>query len=415
MQRGSVTINPLVMKSKNSTVYSWSLYDFANTIFSMNIITMYFPLWVTRDKGGLDIYYSFALSASMVAAGLVMPVVGAMSDHSKRRMPFLIGFTVMCAAFTAGIRLADGLAMGLVLFALANFGYQAALAPYDALLPEVSRGRSIGWVSGLGVSLGYVGSIAGLYMVKPLVDNYGRTAAFVPTGALFLLFALPAFIFIREKGSAKPKRQVDGKRVFKKIAVTLKNTRRYPGLLRFLVANIVFSDAVNTVIAFIAVYASKVIGMDDRAIRMLLVSSTVFAAVGSYGAGYLTDRLGPKRALMLALGLWTFTLTLAGFSFSRTVFYAVGPLAGISLGSTWVTSRALVARLTPPRKFGEVYGLYNLGGKFGYVIGPLVWGGIVWWLSPYGLIGYRVAILSLVMFMVAALYILKGVPENVSA
>jgi UMF1 family MFS transporter len=399
--------------SRTTQVWSWALYDFANTIFSMNIVSMYFPLWVTRDMGGEDIHYSIALSASMIAAGLTMPLIGALSDSMKRRMPFLIGFTLMCAAFTAGIRFGGGLFTGLFFFALANYGYQAALVPYDTLLPEVSRGKDVGRVSGLGVGLGYAGSICGLMMVKPFVDAHGRTAAFIPTAVLFAVFALPTFIFVKDSGARPASRPLDIRRVFRKIYVTLKNTRRYPGLSRFLLANLIFSDAVNTVIVFMAVYASKVIGMDDGAIRTFLIASTVFAALGSFASGRLTDRLGPKRALTLALVSWVFTLTLAGLSFSRGVFWAVGPLAGISLGGTWVASRALVARLTPPRKFGEVYGLYNLGGKFGFVVGPLLWGAIVLLLKPYGAAAYRAAILSLVVFVLVALYIMRRVPEPV--
>jgi len=398
--------------SRNVQIYSWATYDFANTIFSMNVISMYFPLWVTGDMGGKDIYYSLALSASMVAAALTMPLIGAVSDQRRVRVPFLAALTLFSAVFTALIGLKLGLLAGLVLFALANYGYQAALTPYDTLLPEVSRGVDVGKVSGLGVGLGYLGSIGGLLMVKPFVEHGGRTAAFVPTAILFALFSLPAFFFIKEAASKKSKRPVEIRRNVRKIFLTLRNTRRYPGLARFLTANLVYSDAVNTVIAFMAVYASKVIGFTDTEIMRFMITSTVFAAVGSFVAGRVTDRLGPRKALFIALGLWSFTLALTCLSFSRTMFWAVGPLAGISLGSTWVSSRALVARLTPPRKFGEVYGLYNLGGKFGFVIGPLVWGGVVLAFEPLGLLRYRIAIFSLLVFVVWSIWILKGVPDS---
>jgi UMF1 family MFS transporter len=134
--------------------------------------------------------------------------------------------------------------------------------------------------------------------------------------------------------------------------------------------------------------------------------------VGSFISGKVTDWLGPKKALMQALLLWAVTMTIACFSFSEAVFWAVGPLAGISLGSTWVASRALVARLSPPRKFGEIYGLYNLGGKFGFVLGPLVWGGIILAFEPLGVVRYRIAIFSLLVFILVAMYVLKKVQIN---
>jgi len=160
-------------RPRNVQVFSWAVYDFANTIFSMNIVSMYFPLWITQDLGGRDIYYSIGLSVSTLAAGLTMPAIGVLSDQMGRRIPFLIGLTLICVAFTAGIAASTGLVAAIAMFAAANYGYQAALAPYDALLPEVSRGERVGWVSGLGVAMGYVGSIGGLYMVKPFVDAHG--------------------------------------------------------------------------------------------------------------------------------------------------------------------------------------------------------------------------------------------------
>ena len=398
--------------SRPVQVLSWALYDFANTMFSMNMLSMYFPLWVTQDMGGKDIHYSISLSVSVVLAAVIMPVVGSLSDRMKRRVPFLVFFTLLSVAFTAAIKFSGGLVPALAFFAVANFAYLVAMVPYDSLLPEVSRGVSIGRVSGLGVALGYVGSIGGLLMVKPFVDSGGRAAAFIPTAVLFLAFSLPAFLLIKEARIEEPKRRFGVKREFRKIWLTMMNTRRYPGVRRFMVANLIYSDAVNTVIVFMAVYASKVMGMDDKEIRTFLITSTVFAALGSYVAGKLTDRWGPRKALMRVLGLWAFTMALACMSPGRTVFWLVGPLAGISLGSTWVSSRALVAALAPERKRGELFGLYNLGGKFGFVIGPLVWGGVVWLLEPWGLIRYRAAILSLFFFLIISMFVLRKVPEG---
>jgi len=402
------------MSAQNtSRVYSWALYDFANTIFSMNVISMYMPLWVTGDMGGRDIHYSVAVSGSMLAAGIAMPVMGAASDRMKRRMPFLTVLTLVCVLATLGIGLTGNLLVGLLLFGIANFCYQGALVPYDALLPEVSRGGRIGRVAGLGVALGYAGSIAGLKMVEPFVGHWGRHAAFAPSGILFLLFALPAFIVIKDAPAKKTLSGFGIGRQFRKIRNTLAHTRRYPGLARFLVANLLYSDAVNTVIVFMAVYASKVVGMTDSQIVNFMVVSTVFAAAGSFGAGRLTDRLGPGPALKIVLWTWVAAFGLAGASMSVGMFWVVGPLAGASLGGTWVASRALVARLTPPRKYGEVYGLYNLGGRFGAVTGPLIWGGTILLLEPvWGAGAYRAAIITLMLMVIASLAVLRGLPAS---
>jgi len=394
-------------------ISSWSLYDFANTIFSMNIISLYFPLWVTVDKGGADILYGVALSSSMVLVAISMPLLGAFSDRMGRRIPLLVGLTLLSVIFTGLIGISNQLFLGLIFFVLANYGYHAALVPYDALLPQVSRGFSVGKVAGIGVALGYVGAITGIVMVKPFVSEAGRGAAFVPTALLFLLFSLPCFFLIKEEKKAKSPifRGTLGKE-FLQIKETLLDTKKYPGLLPFLIANFLYCDAVNTVIAFMAVYAHQVVGFTDSMIRTLLIVSTSFAVAGSLIFGWITDRLGAKRTLVLVLWVWIVGLVVTITSFSPFAFWMVGPLVGIALGGTWVSARALVLDLSPPEKIGEIYGLYNMGGKFGFILGPLVWGGIVLLFGDLGIFKYRIAVASLLLFVIAGLYLLKKVPNT---
>jgi len=379
----------------------------------MNIITLYFPLWVTVDKGGEDIVYSCALSLSMVMVALSMPILGGLSDRMGRRMPFLIGLTLLSVFFTALIGACNHLTLGLIFFVLANYGYHAALVPYDALLPRVSRGFSVGKVAGIGVALGYVGAIAGIVMVKPFVTEAGRASSFIPTAFLFLVFSLPCFFFVKEERKKMATiRWRTMKEEFTHIKETLSQTKKYPGLLPFLIANFLYCDAVNTVIAFMAVYAHQVAGFDDAMIRNLLIVSTVFAAIGSLIFGWITDRWGAKRTLTAVLYLWIVTLVAAIASFSPWTFWLVGFLVGCALGGTWVSARALVLDLSPPEKIGEIYGLYNMGGKFGFILGPLVWGFVVLVFEDLNTIKYRIAVGSLLLFLLAGLYLLKKVPDK---
>ncbi len=379
----------------------------------MNIISLYLPLWVTIDKGGEDILYSIALSISMILVALSMPIFGIVSDRMGRRMPLLVGLTLLSVIFTGLIGIFDHLMLGLVFFVLANYGYHAALVPYDALLPQVSREFSVGKVAGIGVALGYVGAICGIMMVKPFVDASGRSAAFIPTASLFLLFSLPCFIFVKEE---KKKRAVILRgtlaKKFRQVKETIRDTAKYPGLLPFLIANFLYCDAVNTVIAFMAVYAHQVIGFNDSMVRTLLIVSTLFAVPGSLIFGWITDRLGAKRTLVMVLFLWIVVLVTATVSFSAFLFWMIGPLVGSALGGTWVSARALVLELAPPEKIGEIYGLYNMGGKFGFILGPLVWGGIVLVFADLGIIKYRIALASLLFFILGGLYLLKKIPDK---
>ena len=365
------------------------------------------------DKGGEDILYGFALSLSMILVAFSMPLLGVLSDRMGRRIPLLIGLTLLSVLFTCLIGVFDHLILGLLFFVLANYGFHAALVPYDALLPRVSRGSSVGKVAGIGVALGYVGAIIGILMVKPFVSEAGRGASFIPTALLFLVFSLPCFFMVKEETrKASTIFWLNIRDEVAKIKNTLLNTKKYPGLLPFLVANFIYCDAVNTVIAFMSVYAHQVIGFSDSMIRIFLIISTVFAIAGSLIFGWTTDHLGAKRTLMLVLYVWIFGLVVAIVSFSPFVFWMVGPIVGVALGGTWVSARALVVDLSPPEQIGEIYGLYNMGGKFGFIIGPLLWGAIVWAFAGLGVIRYRIAIGSLLLFLIGGLYLLRKVPEK---
>jgi UMF1 family MFS transporter len=405
---------PLTKQPPNwPAILSWSLYDFANTIFSMNIISLYFPLWVTVDKGGRDIVYSLALSLSSVLVAISMPLIGARCDRLGRRIPLLTLLTLLSVVSTGLIGVFNKLVPGLLFFALANYGFHAALVPYDALLPSVSRGYSVGKVAGMGVALGYVGAIAGIMMVKPFVSEAGRASAFIPTALLFLLFSLPCFFLVRDERRTMPGVAWRSLREeLLQIKESIASTREHPGLLPFLIANFLYCDAVNTVIAFMSVYAHQVGGFNDDMIRVLLILSTLFAVAGSLAFGWITERKGAKRALIMVLYLWMACLAVGSVSFSPMMFWTIGPLVGIALGGTWVTARALVLDLSPPEKVGEVYGLYNMGGKFGFILGPLVWGALVYLCEGLGTFKYRIALFSLLFFILGGLYLLRKVPDH---
>ena len=366
-----------IWTNKKLTIFSWSVYDFANTIFAMNVISLYFALWVTVDMKGEDILYSLALSGSMLLVAISSPIMGTMSDRVGRRMPFLILFT------------------------------------FNALLPQVSGKNKIGRVSGYGTSLGYCGTIAGLLLVRPFVLKYGRQAAFIPTAILFLLFSLPCFLFVKDRlVERREKFELQIRGAFKKTKETFLNIKQYPGLFNFLIAAFIALNAINTIIVFMSVYVKKVIGFTDPEIITFYIVSTVFAIMGSFAAGFITDRLGSKRVLLGALRLWCASILLVIISFSKTTFWIVGPLVGICLGATWTSSRALVVDLSPPQMVGEVFGFYSLAGKSASIIGPLIWGLIVWAFGFLGILKYRLAIFALLLFLGVGYLFLRKVPDK---
>ena len=392
-------------------IASWAFYDFANTIFSMNVISLYFALWVTVDHGGQDILYSIALSGSMLAVAISAPVFGTISDQTgKRRFPLAL-LTIVSVLATALIGEVEQLWAGLLLFVIANYCYQSALVFYNGMLPSVARQSNVGMISGYGVALGYVGSIAGLRLVEPFVTDGGRSAAFLPTAILFLVFAIPCFLYVKDP-SPKPF-YVDIGQSFQTLKKTITDASDYHVLLKFFVVHFLILDVVNTIIAFMSVYAHKVIGFDGKQITSFLILSTVFAMLGSLIIGWLVKHKGTVFSYGLVLWIWLTALCLIVISSGETLFWMVGPLAGVGMGGVWVASRAIVVELSPPEKIGEFFGIYSLAGKMASIAGPLLWGSVVWVFQDTQTLKYRAAVGALLLIAIATIFLFNTLKKQI--
>lgn len=421
-------MNDVVLEARDSgerispvSVGSWALYDFANTIFSLNIISVYFPQFIVQDRGLNDAVYAYPMSAALLIVALIMPALGAFSDRKGgRRMPWLVATTLLTVAMTALMGLTGELSLIIVALVIANIGYQTALIFYDALLPSVSTTLNWGKVSGLGVGLGYAGALLGGAIVSALITGSdGHVAAqdaFLPTAALFLIFALPCFFLVRERPNARidsptaPRPTLQGS--LTQTARTLREARKIPGLFTFLVANFFYSDALNTVIIAMGVYAVQVIGFTSA--FAVLAPAILTAVIGSLLFGLVTDWLTAKQALVIALLMWVGVFLAAMFTTDKTIFqWVIAPVAGIALGSTWTAARTMMIELSPPERLGEFLGLYNLTGKFSAVLGPLLWGTTLLLLDPrqYGQFAYQVAIGTLLVMVLIGLGIHLRTPN----
>ncbi len=378
-----------ISRQERLSLFGWLSYDFANTIFSMNILTMYFAQWIIIDLGYPDIYYSTAYSISMIAVALTLPILGHRSDLKSNRKWYLVVFTFGCIAVTMfmGISVfaisdvAILAMLALVSVAIANYFYEGGLVFYNALLPSVSNEKNIGRISGLGVGLGYVGAIVGLLLIQPVVDGVipwipaGRQSAFLPTAMLFLLFFLPTLLFLNDKQATVP--VSSGSMGLRRLWKDLKEARKYRGAFRFLIADFLFEDAIATLIIFMAVYAERVMGFPDSVKVSLFIVSTVSAVVGSILSGRLSDRLGHYRTLRIVVCGWVLLLVTVALTTSRPMYWVLGSVFGILLGSTWTISRPLLNQLVPENKLGLFYGLYSLSGRAAAVLGPVLWGVVV--------------------------------------
>jgi UMF1 family MFS transporter len=396
---------------------AWALYDFANTIFSFAIVSYAMSLWAIRFLGeaGGQLWFTLAVSASVLLNALASPILGAMSDRVGRRKPFLAAFTALAVVPTVLIGLVD-IGVGLVAFAIANFAYQAALIYYDALLPDVARPQTRGRLSGIGVGLGYLGTIVSGLLFRFTTDEDGRStaASFLLVGSLFAIFAIPLFVRVRERRDAgTPFRAIDVVRSWSQLATSLRTARRTPGLLRFIIGRFFYSDPVNTAIVVMSAFAVGAIGFTEGEALNILLLLTVVAVLASFGWGALVDRWGPKRTLLVVLTSWAAGLLLIGLWLAPAPFLVAGAVLGSGLGGVAVTDRLMLLRLVPPDQVGAMLGLYGIAGKLSAVVGPPLYGVIVaTLLGPLGTGAYQVAILSLLGLMVIGFLIVRGVPEG---
>ena len=393
-------------------IASWTLYDLANTIWSYGIFSYAIGLYLTSEQGlgesqgNLWLQISIALSVGVNA--LISPAIGAISDRAGRRLPYLLFFTVLAivpAIFIPSVPVG----VGVLLFIVANFGYQSALVYYDATIRIVSTPANRGWVSGLGNGLGYLGTV--LIGVIILFGGLSVNQVFVIAPLLFGILALPIFIFIREV--PEPAGKATGGNTLLATLGTIRELKKYPGLKRFLTARFFYTDAQNTVISIMAIFAVQAVGFTQGEANYVLVALATTAVVGGLVWGRLTDSKGPKATLNRVLALWAIALTIGALFVSPIPFIVAGVILGFGFGGLSGADRILMYRLSPPKQLGEFYGLYGLVGKGSQVIGGLLYGATIYFLFPViGNGAYTVGLLTLLATMLVGWYLLQGVPEK---
>ncbi|MRX73768.1 MFS transporter [Bacillus lacus] len=416
-------------------ILSWALYDFANTIFSSNITTIFFPFYLQEAIGDSErlnqiasTFISYANAAASFFLVLFSPLYGVLIDRTGRKKKFIVPLTLLSVACTmlmgifAGIEFQQtfagiplSLALVVVLFVLAKFFYHSSLVFYDPMLPDLAEKRDLPVISGFGVAVGYIGTLVGL-TVYLYVGDGDFHKAFIPTALLFLVFSLPLFFFYKEK--EKPLPHPEKKSFFSgygEILQTFKEIKQYRPVFLFMLAYFFLNDAIATAIAMMAVYARAIVGFSSGEFILLYLVSTVASIIGSFIFGFITKKAGARTAVMLVGYILLIALAAAVFAVSPGLFWIAGSLFGVSLGAMWVTSRIFIIELTPEEKRGQFFGLFAFSGKVSSIVGPLLYGTITFLLADYGNIASRTALGSLMVLVVAGLIIHARIPaENKS-
>jgi UMF1 family MFS transporter len=413
-------------------VISWVLYDLANTIFSMGVVSLYFSLWVRDMVGPLraDSVTGVITAISMGVIFIVSPLLGAMTDRAWRRMPFLVTSTIVCVLFTMLLARA-GFYLTALFFIIANIAYQAGLQFYDAMLPEVSHEGNRGRIGGIGVGVGYLGSYVAVGLgLDAVFGSDDKAFLFTMIGLAFLLFALPCFLFVKERGNPDPRPVFTLRMVresTRQTIATLRSGSEYPGLVRFLVGRVFYTDPINTVILVMGLYTVNVAmntglpkDQGEETGKLIMMVAITFAVIGGFAWGWIVDKVGPKRTLNYVLGMWMAVFLIAAavgiFGLPLGYLYVAACSAGFGLGGVWAADRPYMLRLTPPSRIGEFYGLYGMVGRFSAITGPLIWAGVTWvTISQLGLaphVGQGIGVLTLLGLIVVSYAILQPVTDT---
>ncbi len=446
--------------------WSWILYDFANTIFSMNVVSLFFVVWLVEDLGASNMVAVIGSVLASILVAVSIPVFGAISDARQRRKPWVVWFTVIAVAATVAIGIlsqtivplsgesvigglppgsaaasisGSALAVIILAFIVANYAYQGALPFYNAMMPELAPASEWGRLSGLGAAIGYVGSITGVLIatafytgsipligeipealmtdlraIVPFTSNGGRVSTFIPTAILYLLFSLPLFLFCRDHRPAIEKRAIEWKKSFGDVIATFRESRKYPGATRFILASFLYQDAMGTIIGVMALYAVKAMGFTKGSDAILFVVLTVPAVAGSYFWGRLADRIGPKRTVVIVIASWIVLLTAMIMVPNRTSFWVVGVFIGLVYGGIGAAERPLMLTLIPEREAGRFFGLMVLSARAAAIAGPLIWAITVDGLLPSMGPGfaYRAGVVTVGFGMVLALWVMRKVPDR---
>ncbi|KAB7669328.1 MFS transporter [Bacillus sp. B1-b2] len=411
-------------------IISWALYDAANTIFSSNINTIFFPLYLQEVVGTNETqnqiastFISYANSVASLFLVLFSPLFGVIMDRTGKKKKYIIILTLLTVIGTIAMGLSANLedsgslfgiplslALVILFFVLSKFTYHSSLVFYDTMISDLGNKEQIPLISGFGVAVGYIGTLIGL-TVYLFIDDGQYQQSFIPTGILFLLLSLPLFFFIKDT----PKQVVEKQSIlsgYKEIIETFKQLKKYRKIFTFMIAYFFLNDAIATTVAMMSVYAKAIVGFSTGQFISLYLVSTISSIIGSFVFGYITKNRGAYLSIRYVGILMVVALIIGTIAWSQALFWVAGSLFGIALGSMWVTTRTYIVEITPEDKRGQFFGLFAFSGKVSSIIGPLLYGSITLIFADLGNIASRMALGSLIILTIIGLIVHARIKEE---
>lgn len=407
-------------------VGAWSLYDFANSAFTTLVVTFiyatYFTKGIAENETVGTSQWSLAVSGTGLLVALLSPFVGALADRGGYRRRFLLVATLVCIGATTLLYApqAGEVVFALVVFLVANVAFEMANVFYNAYLPDIAPPDKIGRVSGYGWALGYAGgllclAVALFAFVQPEVAPFGldkTTGAHVRAtnllvAAWYALFSLPLFLFVPDLGRRRvPPAGTVFRSAARQLVGTFHEIRRYRQVFRLLVARLVYNDGLVTLFAFGGIYAQGTFGFSTEDIIIFGIVLNVSAGFGAWLFGYVDDRAGGKKTILITLVGLTIAASTAVLTRDPAVFWVSGAVVGLLVGPNQSASRSLMGRFVPPRKENEFFGFYAFSGKATAFMGPLLLG---WFTTLFE--SQRAGVATIILFFVVGGLLLSRVDE----
>jgi len=426
------------VRAPKREIFGWAMFDFANQAYTLLIITVVFGDLFTRVIVGNDggdyrlgnFLWSLALSTSYLMVVVCSPIAGAIMDYTAAKKRFLFASYLLTVVATAALYfVAPGYALlGVLLLIVSNFGYSIGEAFIASFLPDLGPPEDLGKISGFGWALGYVGGMASAVFVLLVLgevsaENFERIRWVGPwAAAFFLVTAIPTFLWVRERGRARPLPPGQGYVAVgvSRVRGTLHSLGSHRDLATLLLSMFFAMSGIYIIITYAFIYGAQVIGWDPEVRTLMFIIVQLTAAAGALGFGFIQDRVGAKRTYQVTLVMWMtaivliyLTPALSGWLSllldrpveAQHVFLVVGSVAGLSLGSCQSATRTLVGLFAPLSRTAEFFGFWGLSLKLAGVVGLLSIGLL------QAALGLQTAVLFCVLLFGTALVISRGVDE----
>jgi UMF1 family MFS transporter len=403
-------------------VIGWALYDWANSAFSLTVVTAFVPIMLAEywSDGVGSTVTTFRLGMANGVASLIValsvPVIGALADQLGNRKGLLVVLAALGIVMTGSLYfVAQGQwPVAVACYILAVVGFAGSNSVYDALLVDVSPSSHFDRISALGYALGYVGgallfTVNVIMVSKPAAFGLASEVeairlAFLMVSVWWAVFSLPLWLWVRERHQTDVVQPMS--QLLQSLKRTLRGIRGHRNLGLFLIAYWLYIDGVYTIIKMAVDFGlSQGLSMQDL-IRAILITNFVgFPAAIVFGR--IALRWGTKRALCAALTIYIVVTFAAVFITTATQFYLLAISIGLVQGGVQSLSRSFFARLIPAEKSAEYFGFYNMLGKFSAILGPILAGVVALTFNSQ-----RIGILSILILFIAGFFILLKVEQE---